>query len=174
MIFLEVVAVADALPDPVMAQLAWADSGGERPWPLPADGAFCRRLGERVGREWSVPLVTVDYGGPLIAWTGTVIRLRRHPEGRPGPFVRFDENLWWVRQEHQPATMAAQLRVLGKERASPGSGTTWRSVVPAEQRALITALVDKAGEQLAQLRGAQHAMTERAVLNKVGTTMGYH
>ncbi|MGW0957698.1 hypothetical protein ACWD4K_01300 [Streptomyces gelaticus] len=59
-------------------------------------------------------------------------------------------------------------------RSAVGSGTTWRSVVPAEQRALITALVDKAGEQLAQLHGTQHATIKRAVLNKVGTAMGYH
>ncbi|WP_229358900.1 TnsA-like heteromeric transposase endonuclease subunit, partial [Streptomyces sp. UNOB3_S3] len=51
MIFPEVVAVADALLDPVMAQLVWADGGGERLRPLPADGEFCRRLGERLGRN---------------------------------------------------------------------------------------------------------------------------
>lgn len=104
-IFPEVVVVADALLDPGMRQLVWTDSGGERPRPLPADGEFCRRLGERVGRPWLGSRVAVDHGGPLIAWMGTVIRLRRHPEGRPGPYARFDENLWWVRQEHQPSTM---------------------------------------------------------------------
>ncbi|MFH8516842.1 hypothetical protein ACH4CE_17370 [Streptomyces gelaticus] len=65
-------------------------------------------------------------------------------------------------------------RCLPMGRSAVGSGTTWRSVVPAEQRALITALVDKAGEQLAQLHGTQHATIKRAVLNKVGTAMGYH
>ncbi|MFH9016482.1 hypothetical protein ACH4C6_34685 [Streptomyces sp. NPDC017943] len=55
----EVVAVADALLDPVMAELVWRDSGAGRPRPLPADGSFCRRLGKRVGRggwgRWPPP-----------------------------------------------------------------------------------------------------------------------
>ncbi|MFF4179775.1 hypothetical protein [Streptomyces sp. NPDC001750] len=158
-IFPEVVAVADALLDPVMAQLVWADSGGERPRPLWADGKFCRRLGERVGRPWLGPLIAVDYGGPLVAWMGAVIRLRRRPEGRSGPYARFDENLWWVRQEHQPSSMAAGLRVLTSEKKMPGSGTNWRAVVPAEQRFVITNLLGEAEEQLQQLRGAQVGTT---------------
>lgn len=171
-IFPEVAVLADALPDPAVAQPEWAGSGvsavavacgwGVLPSPRGAGGAGLvgaagdgrlRRSADRVG--------------------GDLIRLRRHPEGLPGPFVRIDENLWRVRQKHQPATMDAQLRDLGKERASPCSGTTRRSVVPAEQRALITALVDEAGEQPAQLRGAQHATIKRAVLNKVGTIMSH-
>ncbi|WP_331747553.1 DNA-binding protein (plasmid) [Streptomyces sp. NBC_00984] len=158
-IFPEVVAVADALLDPVMAQLVWVDSGGERPRPLGADGKFCRRLGERVGRSWLGPLIAVDYGGPLIAWMGTVVRLRRHPEGRPGLYARFGENVWWVRQEHQPSTVAAGLRVLAGEKKLPGSGTNWRAVVPAEQRFLITNLLGEVEEQLQQLRGAQVGTT---------------
>ncbi|WP_228901882.1 hypothetical protein [Streptomyces sp. DH1] len=43
----EVVAVADALLDPAMAELVWRDNGAGRPRPLSADRAFCRRLGER-------------------------------------------------------------------------------------------------------------------------------
>ncbi|WP_425315800.1 TnsA-like heteromeric transposase endonuclease subunit [Streptomyces olivoreticuli] len=158
-IFPEVVAVADALLDPVMAQLVWADSGGERPRALPADGQFCRRLGERLGKQWLGPLIAVDYGCPLLAWMGSVIRLRRHPGGRPGPYARFDENPWWVRQEHRPSTMAAGLRVLSREKKAPGSGTNWRAVVPAEQRFLITNLLGEAEEQLQQLHGAQVGTT---------------
>ncbi|MGW2602090.1 DNA-binding protein [Streptomyces klenkii] len=161
-IFPEVVADADALLDPGMAQRVWADSGGERPRPLPADGEFCRRLGERVRRPWLGPLVAVDHGGPLLAWIGTVIRLRRHPGGRPGPYARFDENLWWVRQEHQPSTMAVGLRSVSKERKTPGSGTNWRAVVPAEQCFLITNLLGEAEEQLQQLHGAQVGTTADA------------
>ncbi len=164
-VFPEVVAVADALLDPTMAELAWADSGARRPRPLPADGAFCRRLGERVGRAWLGPLSAVDYGGPLIAWMGAVIRQRRGEGGPPG----YDNNPWWVRQEHHPATMAAQLRVLGRERTSPGSGTTWRAAVPAEQRALITGLVNGAQEQLTQLRGAQQGKTVDAARQLLGS-----
>ncbi|MDV6287102.1 hypothetical protein R2F25_00355 [Streptomyces sp. UP1A-1] len=49
----EVVAVADALLDPAMAELAWRDSDAGRPRPLSADRAFCRRLGERwTGTGW--------------------------------------------------------------------------------------------------------------------------
>ncbi|MGW1077283.1 hypothetical protein [Streptomyces sp. NPDC002537] len=107
-------------------------------------------------------MAAVDYGGPLIAWMGTVIRLRRHPGGRPGPYARFDENPWWVRQEHQPVTMAGQLRVLGKEKRAPGSGTMWRTVVPAEQRARIGNLIDSAEEQLVQLRGVQSGRPPRS------------
>ncbi|GAA2843114.1 hypothetical protein GCM10010441_78630 [Kitasatospora paracochleata] len=67
-VFPEVVEVARALLDPVMAELVWQDSGAGRPRALPADGAFCRQLGERVGRRWLGPLAAVDFGGPLIAW----------------------------------------------------------------------------------------------------------
>ncbi|MFF4283605.1 hypothetical protein ACFY0Z_33240 [Streptomyces kronopolitis] len=51
-VFPEVVAVANALLDPVMAELVWVDSGAGRPRALPVDGLFCCRLGERVGRTW--------------------------------------------------------------------------------------------------------------------------
>ncbi|GAA1934145.1 DNA-binding protein [Streptantibioticus ferralitis] len=166
-VFPEVVAVADALLDPAMAQLAWTDSGGERPRLLPADGAFCRELGVRVGREWLGPLAATDYGGPLIAWMGSVIRLRRGEGGPPG----YANNPWWLKQEHQSAPMASQLRVLAKERNSPGSGTTWRAAVPAERRALITSLVNDAEEQLTQLRGAQYGKTAdaaRQLLDNLG------
>ncbi|RCH59724.1 DNA-binding protein [Streptomyces sp. SDr-06] len=157
--FPEVVAVADALLDPAMAQLVWADSGGMRPRPHGADGVFCRRLGERVGRPWLGPLIAVDYGGPLIAWMGTVVRLRRYPQKRPGSDTGFEENLWGVRQEHQPPTMAAGLRVLAREKRMPGSGTNWRAAVPAEQRFVITNLLGEAEEQLQQLHGAQVGTT---------------
>ncbi|MEU6557960.1 DNA-binding protein [Streptomyces sp. NPDC046915] len=154
-VFPEVIAVTEALLDPVMAELAWIDSGEQHPRPLPADGVFCRRLGERVGRPWLGPLAATDYGGPLINWMGSIIRTRRST-GRPSEQT---EDPWRVRQELQPATMAAQLRVLGKEKKAPGSGTMWRTVVPAEQRALISSLIDAAEEQLIQLRGAQTGPT---------------
>ncbi|WP_405638624.1 DNA-binding protein [Streptomyces sp. NBC_00019] len=157
-IFPEVVAVADALLDPVMEQLVWVDSGAERPRPLPVDGAFCRALGERVGRPWLGPLAATDYGGPLIAWMGAVVRARRG-HNRPDPYAK---DRWWVRQELQPATMAGQLRVRAKEKRAPGSGTNWRAVVPAEQRFLITNLLGEAEEQVLLLRGAQVGPTADA------------
>ncbi|MDX3588934.1 TniQ family protein [Streptomyces europaeiscabiei] len=154
-VFPEVVAVADALLDPAMAQLAWTDSGAGQPRALTADGMFCRRLGQRVAREWLGPLAATDYGGPLTSFMGAVIRLRRGAGGPPG----YDNDPWWLRQEHQSATMAGQLRVLGKEKKAPGSGRMWRAVVPAEQRTLITRAIESAEEQLLQLRGAQTGPT---------------
>jgi hypothetical protein len=67
-----------------------------------------------------------------------------------------------------PSPWAGQLRVLSKERSAPGSGTTWRSAVPAEQRALITSLVNDAEEQLTQLRGAQYGKTADAAQQLLG------
>ncbi|MFD5541705.1 hypothetical protein ACFWIJ_28725 [Streptomyces sp. NPDC127079] len=58
--------------------------------------------------------------------------------------------------------MAGQLRVLGKEKKAPGSGTMWRAAVPAEQRRLITSAVDSTEEQLLQLRGVQTGPTAEA------------
>ncbi|CAM5695527.1 TniQ family protein [Streptomyces canus] len=154
-IFPEVMAVADALLDPAMAELAWRDSGAGRPRPLSPDGAFFRRLGERVDRDWLGPLAATDHGGPLTSWMGSVIRIRRGAGGPPG----YDNDPWWLRKEHQSATMAGQLRVLGKEKKAPGSGRMWRAAVPAEQRTLITRAIESAEEQLLQLRGVQTGPT---------------
>ncbi|MGW6062623.1 DNA-binding protein [Streptomyces sp. NPDC055189] len=159
-IFPEVVVVADALLDPAMAQLVWVDSGGERLRPLSADGAFGRALGERVGRPWLGPLAASDYGGPLLAWMGAVVRMRRGLSRLDG--YGRERDLWWLRQEHQPATMAAQLRVRAKENRAPGSGTNWRAAVSAEQRFLIGNLLGEAEEQVLLLRGAQVGSTADA------------
>ncbi|MGW0469192.1 DNA-binding protein [Streptomyces sp. NPDC003027] len=170
-IFPEVVAVADALMDPAMAELVWVDGGAGRPRALPADGMFCRRLGERVGRPWLGPLAATDHGGPLIAWMGGVIRRRRTAGGSPG----WGDDPWWVRREHQPVAMAGQLRVLGKEKRAPGSGTMWRAAVPAEQRMLITRTIESAEEQLLQLRGVQSGPTAevtRLLLRGLGHSAG--
>ncbi|WP_308289286.1 DNA-binding protein [Streptomyces asiaticus] len=154
-VFPEVVAVADALLDPAMAELVWRDSGAGRPRPLSADGAFCRRLGERVGRNWLGPLSAVDYGGPLLAWMGAVIRRRRGEGGPPG----WRDDPWRLRREQQPATMAGGLRVMTAEAHSGGSATRWRAAVSAEHRLHITQLVKEAGEQLVELRGVHSGTT---------------
>ncbi|MEU4864087.1 DNA-binding protein [Kitasatospora aureofaciens] len=170
-VFPEVVEVAASLLDPVMAELVWRDSGAGRPRALPADGTFCRRLGERVGRPWLGPLAAVDYGGPLIAWMGAVIRRRRGVAVPPG----HRDGLWWVRQELQPPSMAAQLRALTKETRLPGSGTAWRSAVAPERRMLINNLLDDAQEQLIQLRGAQRGSSAEAaerLLKGLGYSIG--
>lgn len=132
---------------------------------------FCRRLGERAGRTWLGPLAATDHGGPLIAWMGSIIRQRRTADGPPG----YADDPWWVRQEHQPVTMAGQLRVLGKEKRAPGSGTMWRAVIPPEQRARIGSLIDSAEEQLLQLRGVQTGPTAevaRQLLRSLGHSAG--
>lgn len=154
-VFPEVVAVAGALLDPAMADLAWSDSGGEQPRPMGADGQFCHRLGAQVGRDWLGPLIAVDHGSPLGSWKGSVIR-RRRDNGHPSRWV---EDPWRLRREKQPATMAAQLRVMLKEGQAGGSGTRWRATVTAERRIRITSLVDEAAEQLAQVRGAHSGGT---------------
>jgi hypothetical protein len=154
-VFPEVVAVADALLEPAMAELVWSDSGGQRPRPLAVDGAFCRRLGERVGRDWLGPLSAVDYGGPLLTWMGAVIRQRRGEGGSPG----WRDDPWRLKREQQPATMAGQLRVIAAEQQAGGSRTRWRATVSAEHRFQIEQMISEAQEQLVQLRGVHSGTT---------------
>ncbi|MFI2077174.1 hypothetical protein [Streptomyces triculaminicus] len=102
---------------------------------------------------------------------GSVIRQRRGASGPPG----YANDPWRVRREHQPASMARQLRVLGKEKKAPGSRTMWRAAVPAEQRRLITSAIDSAEEQLLQLRGVQTGQTSdvaRRLLRGLGHSAG--
>ncbi|MFE4823989.1 DNA-binding protein [Streptomyces sp. NPDC056704] len=153
-VFPEVVAVADALLDPAMAQLAWRASGGTRPRVRGEDDPFCRRLGERVDRDWLGPRLAADYGGPLSGWRGAIVRARRGI-GPPG----WRDDPWQLKREQQPATMAGQLRVMAAEAQTGGSGTRWRATVSAEHRFHITQLLDEAREELAQLRGAQSGTT---------------
>ncbi|MFF6787015.1 DNA-binding protein [Streptomyces sp. NPDC012510] len=153
-VFPEVVAVADALLDPAMAELAWRASGGTRPRLRGGDDLFCHRLGERVDRDWLGPLVAADYGGPLSGWRSAIVRARRGG-GPPG----WRDDPWQLKREQQPATMAGQLRVMAAEAQAGGSGTRWRGTVSAEHRFHITQLLDDAREELAQLRGAQSGTT---------------
>ncbi|MFD5309008.1 hypothetical protein [Streptomyces ardesiacus] len=72
-------------------------------------------------------------------------------------------------------TMAGQLRVLGKEKKAPGSGTMWRATVPAEQRRLISSTLGSVQEQLLQLRGVQTGPTAdvaRRLLRGLGHSAG--
>ncbi|MFJ2264449.1 DNA-binding protein [Streptomyces sp. NPDC087844] len=153
-VFPEVVAVADALLDPAMAELAWRASGGTRPRVRGGDDPFCHQLGERVDRDWLGPQAAVDYGGPLSGWRNAIVRA---PRGGGPPGWRDDP--WYLKREEQPATMAGQLRVMAAEAQAGGSGTRWRATVSAEHRFHITRLLDDAREELAQLRGAQSGTT---------------
>ncbi|MER5757310.1 DNA-binding protein [Streptomyces sp. NPDC002088] len=153
-VFPEVVAVADALLDPDMAELAWHASGGMRPRVQGGDDPFCHRLGERVDRDWLGSLVAADYGGPLSGWRSAIVRAR-HGGGPPG----WRDDPWHLKREQQPATMAGQLRVMVAEAQAGGSGTRWRATVSAERRFHITPLLDEAREDLAQLRGVHSGTT---------------
>jgi len=154
-IFPEVMAVAQSLLEPAMAEVAWQASGGMKPRARSADDPFCHRLGERVGRTWLGAELAADHGSPLNDWKGAVVRARRRETGPPG----WPEDPWRLKREQQPATMAGQLRVLAAEQQAGGSGTRWRATVPAEQRFRITQLVDEAREQLVELRGVHSGTT---------------
>ncbi|MFJ2847751.1 hypothetical protein ACIPD2_40010 [Streptomyces griseofuscus] len=162
-LFPEVVAVAQALLEPAMAEVAWRASGGMQPRVRGADDAFCHRLGELVGRTWLGPELAAEYSSPLNDWEASIVRARRHEPGPPG----WREDPWRLKREQQPATMACQLRVLAAEAQSGGSGTRWRATVSAEQRFRITQLVDEVREQLVELRGVHSGTT--AEVARTGT-----
>ncbi|MFJ4526503.1 DNA-binding protein [Streptomyces sp. NPDC088810] len=165
-IFPEVVAVAQALLEPETAELAWQASGGTRPRARGADDAFCRRMGERVGRAWLGPWIAADHDSPLHGFTGALVRARRREAGPPGW-----GDPWRLRREQQPATMAGQLRVMAAEQQSAGSGTRWRATVDAEHRFRIEQLISEAREQLVQLRGVHSGTTAevaRTLLEHLG------
>ncbi len=71
---------------------------------------------------------------------------RQYPPVFPPARRRFSrrttDDPWWVRREHQPVSMAEQLRVLGKAKQAPGLGRMWRATVAAEQRMLITQAIE--------------------------------
>ncbi|MFD0355031.1 DNA-binding protein [Streptomyces sp. NPDC127110] len=137
-VFPEVVAVADALLDPAMEELAWDDSGRQQIRLRSADGAFWRELGVRVGRPWLGPLVAVDYDGPLVAgWLGTVVRRRRGV----GDLDGWGQDPWWVSRERQPVSTGVQLRLLAERE----DGTiSWCKAVPNADRARLERLLDEA------------------------------
>ncbi|MFF7459392.1 DNA-binding protein [Kitasatospora sp. NPDC008115] len=142
--FPEVVTVAGALVDPLVAELVWQDSGAERIRPFPPDGVLCQELGRRLARPWLGEVGAVPGSSALTAWWGALVR-RRRGAGHSGD--RFLD-LWWVRREDQPASMAAQLRTMARR----ADGTiTWRACVPRPERALIKDRLRDATGLLAQL-----------------------
>ncbi|WP_280905818.1 DNA-binding protein [Streptomyces sp. SAI-117] len=162
-VFPEVVAVADALLDPVMAELVWRGGGTEQLPSLLVGAEVCRRLGERVGRPWLGPLAASDYGGPLAGWMRAVIRRRSGGAGSGAV------DPWGVSPGHQVATLAEQARMLGRENKTPGWRGMWRAAVPSEQQALITGTADKAAEHLAQVRRTPNGPTAQVAQQLVRT-----
>ncbi|MFJ9847592.1 DNA-binding protein [Kitasatospora sp. NPDC101155] len=139
--FPEVVTVAGALVDPVVAELVWQDSGAERIRPFPPDGALCRELGRRLARPWLGEVGAVPDSSALTAWWGALVR-RRRGAGQSGERIL---DPWWVRREDQPVCVAAQLRKLARR----AEGTiSWRSAVPVGDRERIARLIREAAESL--------------------------
>ncbi|MGW7448536.1 DNA-binding protein [Kitasatospora sp. NPDC054795] len=139
--FPEVVTVAGALVDPVVAELVWQDSGAERIRPFPPDGALCRELGRRLARPWLGEVGAVPGSSALTAWWGALVR-RRRGAGHSGERI---SDPWWVRREDQPVSVAAQLRKLTQR----ADGTiSWRSAVPVGERERIARLIREAAESL--------------------------
>ncbi|MFJ2194008.1 hypothetical protein ACIOJE_39720 [Kitasatospora sp. NPDC087861] len=139
--FPEVVTVAGALVDPVVAELVWQDSGAERIRLFPPNGAFAQELGRRIGRPWLGKVGAVPGSSALTAWWGALVR-RRRGAGQSGERAM---DPWWVRREDQPVSVAAQLRKL----AQRADGTiSWKSAVPVGERERIARLMREAAESL--------------------------
>ncbi|WP_159007436.1 DNA-binding protein, partial [Streptomyces sp. NRRL S-813] len=119
-VFPEVVAVAGALVDPRMRQLAGGDGsdGLVRGWGC--GERFAAALGGRLGRVWLGELEAGAGSGPLASWAQAVVREQRRPgvPPRKGPW-RF--GLWWVHTAHRPVEVGAGLRLLA-DPVGPGFG----------------------------------------------------
>jgi len=143
-VFPEVVALAEALLDPVVAEMVWRDSGAERIRPFPPDGQFGRELGRRLDRPWFAKVGAVPGSSVLNRWWGAIVRQRRGM-GQPGD---WGLDPWWIPREDQPASVAAQLRTLSQR----ADGTiTWRAAVPRPERGWINDKIREATDLLATL-----------------------
>ncbi|MEV8597574.1 Helicase associated domain protein [Streptomyces sp. NPDC052012] len=116
-IFPEVVAVAQALVDPRMQQLAAENRAGAliRGWG--SGERFAAALGKRLGREWLVELEADGHGGPLAFWAHAVVREQRRPAGSMAQQRRY--GLWWVHSAHRPVEVGMGLR---RPAAPPSAG----------------------------------------------------
>ena len=143
-IFPEVVALAEALLDPDVAEMVWQDSGADNIRPFPPDGQFGRELGRRLDRPWLGAVGAVPDSSALNAWWGALVRQRRGM-GQPGD---WGQDPWWIKRDDQPVTVAAQLRTLTQR----AEGTiTWRASIPRPERSWINDQVREVTELLATL-----------------------
>ncbi|MFK0195877.1 DNA-binding protein [Kitasatospora sp. NPDC090308] len=143
-VFPEVVAVARALVDPVVTEMVWRDSGGERMRAFPTDGEFAQELGRRVGRPWLGEVDAVAGSAALVRWRAAVVR-RRRGTGQVG---ERELDPWWLPREEQPVSVAAQLRTLAQR--ADGS-ISWRASVPRQERGWIGEKVREATDVLSWL-----------------------
>ncbi|WP_052070527.1 hypothetical protein [Streptacidiphilus albus] len=143
-IFPEVMALAQALLDPAVADMVWQDSGAESVQRFPPDGQFGQELGRRLGRPWLGAAGAIPDSSALNAWWGALVR-RRRSTGQPGD---WGQDPWWIKRDDQPASTAAQLRTL----AQRTDGTiAWRATVPRPERSWINDRIRDATELLAAL-----------------------
>ena len=119
-VFPEVVAVAEALVDPRMQQLASGSGAGALVRGRGGGERFAAALGERLRRVWLGELEADGHSGPLASWARAVVREQRRPAGSPPQQGRY--GLWWVHSAHRPVEVGTGLRRLaGPLGAGPGS-----------------------------------------------------
>lgn len=119
-VFPEVVAVAEALVDPRMQQLAAGSGAGALVRGRGGCERFAAALGERLGRVWLGELEADGHGGPLASWARAVVREQRRPAGSPPQQGRY--GLWWVHSAHRPVEVGTGLRRLA-DPLGAGPGT---------------------------------------------------
>lgn len=119
-VFPEVVAVAEALVDPRMQQLAAGSGAGALVRGRGGGERFTAALGERLGRVWLGELEADGHGGPLASWARAAVREQRRPAGSPPQQGRY--GLWWVHSAHRPTEVGTGLRRLSDPLgAGPGA-----------------------------------------------------
>ncbi|WP_159398256.1 transposase [Streptomyces aureocirculatus] len=119
-LFPEVVAVAEALVDPRMQQMAAGSGAGALVRGRGGGERFTAALGERLGQVWLGELETDGHGGPLASRARAVVRERRRPAGSLVQQGRY--GLWWVHSAHRPVEVGTGLRLLADPLgAGPGA-----------------------------------------------------
>ncbi|MEU6557959.1 Helicase associated domain protein [Streptomyces sp. NPDC046915] len=119
--FPEVVAVAQALVDPRMQQLAAGDGSGALVRRRDGGERLAAALGERLGWAWLGELQAREASGLLASWAQAVGRERRRPAGSaPG---KGRSGLWWVHSAYRPVEVGAGLRLLADALGVAGPGT---------------------------------------------------